>query len=465
MWFKRDIRQDVIALLSGIGYYKLSERRRKLLRNVLIASLGAHVLFMVIFGSWVISKAIRGEKTTFEPKPVLKTYEPRKLELKVKVTKQQRSSSRPSMAPRMVAAKLTDLALPEIKVDPKIIKTSFQPKFKAVAGIGLGVGLGTGYGLGGFGDGVSDINFFGLPARGERVAILVDVSVSMVEEVRGGAKGYWKVKNRIGQVIGSLKEAALFNVIVFADASSAWQKQLVIGSDDNKTKAKLFLRPFNTEGNWGLTSGNLSPANIGLPAAGGTTRLDLALTAAFEQGADTILIISDGLPRVLKPVTAAQQQAYAAIAANWQAQNAAAIQQWQQAEAVASYAEERIWVPPTPAVPARPPAKAPLKEGQPIDQGSPAQPARPGHWEIRRVRQGGGRPAPQAPPPPQPTWWTLTDFIEHLKILHEKLYVAKGKKLPVIHCIGYGIDKEGGEFLRGLAEAYKGRYRNVPRMD
>jgi hypothetical protein len=85
----------------------------------------------------------------------MKTYEPRKLEFKVKVSKQQRSSSRPSMSPRMVSTKMSDIALPEIKVDPKIVKTSFQPKFKAVSGAGLGAGLGTGYGIGGFGTGVS----------------------------------------------------------------------------------------------------------------------------------------------------------------------------------------------------------------------------------------------------------------------------------------------------------------------
>ena len=64
-----------------------------------------------------------------------------------------------------------------------------------------------------------------------------------------------------------------------------------------------------------------------------------------------------------------------------------------------------------------------------------------------------------------PAKWTLSDFIEHLKILHEALYVKKGKKLPIIHAIGYAIDKQGGDFLKGLTEHYKGRYQRVAKIE
>ena len=55
----------------------------------------------------------------------------------------------------------------------------------------------------------------------------------------------------------------------------------------------------------------------------------------------------------------------------------------------------------------------------------------------------------------------LNDFIQHLKLLHEVLYVKKGKKLPVIHAIGYAIDKDGGDFLKALTEQYEGRHQKV----
>ncbi len=430
-----------------------------LARRSLYVTLAFHAALLVAAGSIIIGNIFYNREYTFKAQPPpMKTYDPRQLEFKVRVSKQQRSSSRPSMAPRLVATRLDSrFALPEIKTDPKIVKTAFQPKFKAVSGVGLGAGLGTGFGLGGFGAGVSQFDFFGIQGKGEKIAILVDVSVSMVEDERGGPKGYERVRNRINQVVDALSEGSMFNLIVFADAASAWEKQLMVANGDNKTKAKLWLRPFNSPGNYGLSSGNLATSQAGLRAAGGTTRLDLALTAAFEQGADTILVISDGLPRVRKEVTADQYKAHEAQRAQWQQANAERVREWDAAQAAVQVQEERVWVPPRPA---RPP-RASMKEGQAADPGAPAV---PGHWEVRRTHTGGS-PRPQPPPLPEPGWWALSDFIEHLKVLHEKLYVQKGRKLPVVHGIGYAIDKDGGDFLRGLAETYKGRYRRVARID
>jgi hypothetical protein len=444
-------------MLSGIGFTRLSEKRRKQLWMLLMISLGIHLVALLIFGGFVVMRALREEKTVFVAPPPMKTYEPRKLEHKVKVQKQQRSSSRPAMTPRMVSAKPSDFALPEIKSNPKVVKTSFQPKFKEVTGTGLGVGLGTGYGTGGFGMGVSAFNFFGIRGRGDKIAILVDVSVSMVEEEAGGVAGYERVKRRIEQVIDALSDAALFNLIVFGDAASAMDKELIIASKAYKTKAKEYIRPFNVAGNWGLSTGNLKPGSSGLPASGGTTRLDLALAAAFEQGADTILIISDGMPKVKKSLTEEDYKNYEQTRTAWQEQNQAKMQQWDETYAGAPAQAEKVWIPPTPA---RPPSKSPPKEGQAPDMGAPA---REGHWEVRTTHNRPARPQP--PGPPDPGWWTLPDFIEHFTRLHEASYLKKGRKPPIVHCIGYQINEEGGAFLKGLARQYKGQYRRVSRVD
>ena len=349
------------AFLSGIGYYRLSVRRRKILSIVFGASLAVHIVGLMVAGVWAITHSPSEEVTIFTTPPPVRTYEPRKLEHRVKVKKRQRSSSRPSMVPRLVSTKLSDVALPEIKVDPKLIHTTFQPNFKAVSGKGLGAGLGTGYGTHGFGQGVSSINFFGIQAKGERVAVLVDVSVSMVEEERGGVLGYMQVKKRLGQVVDALSEASLFNVVVFADAANVMEKKMVIGSPDNKRRAKTFIQPYNMEGNWGLSSGNVSASYVGLQAKGGTTRLDLALTEAIRQGADTILVISDGIPRVKKGHTAEQMAAHAETLSAWQSSAAASAPS-------APVSSKKVWIPPQPARPARParPAsKAPPKAGHP----------------------------------------------------------------------------------------------------
>ncbi|MBM4148225.1 MAG: VWA domain-containing protein [Lentisphaerae bacterium] len=468
------------ALLTGLGFQKLSKQRRRQLQYVFLVSLAIHVVGLAAFGGWVVLRH-RGERATiFTTPPPSRTYEPRKLEHQVKIQKRQRSSSRPSMVPRLVSLKTSQIALPEIKMDPKIVHTTFQPKFKAVSGKGLGVGLGTGYGTDGFGAGVSSFNFFGIPARGERVAVLVDVSVSMVEEQRGGPQGFWRVKERLNQVVDSLNEGTLFTVIVFAEAAKVMDKEMLIASEDNKKKAKLFIRPFNTEGNWGLTQGNVS-GGPGLQAGGGresSTRLDLALTGAMLQGADTILVISDGIPRVKKVWSAEQAQAFQNQQAKWASENAAQMQAWNQANAAyqgsMQTVTERVWVPPTPAQPAippRPPSKQPPKEGQAPDRGDPgrpAQPAKPGYWKevTRRVGGGGSPPGPRPQPPPvaDPGWWTLTDFVEHITLLYNAVYVKQGRKPPVIHCIGYQIDDEGHAFLQDLSSNYRGQYRRVRQL-
>lgn len=435
------------------GQEVLGSRRRRLLQYILLGSLAVHVFALAVFGSIKLVQYLTKEETVFEAPPPTRTYEPRKVELKVKVQKRQRSSSRPAVIPRMVSTRPSNISLPEIKVDPKVVSTTFQPKFKAVSGKGMGAGLGTGYGTSGFGEGVSAINFFGLSARGERIAVLVDVSVSMVEEERGGPAGFNRVRQRLADVVKSLRDGTLFTVIAFADACSTMSPKMVYASDETRNKARNFLNAYNTEGNYGLDSGNFSGANVGLRATGGTTRLDLAITAAMMQGADTIMIISDGLPEVEKGVDEAQMKAYYATVEQWRASHAAALENYEKAYANAPV--RRVWVPPQPA---RPPSNPKvLKEGVKPDPGAPA---RPGYW--REVRDVGPRPSP--PPPPKGGRWTLNDFINHMNMIYESEYKPKSLKMPQVHCIGYQIDKPGGDFLNGLARHFKGQYRLVRKL-
>lgn len=435
------------------GFTVLNSRRRNLLRYILLGSLAVHVLGMVVFGSVKLVQYLTKEDVVFEAPPPSITYEPRKVELKVKVQKNQRSSSRPAVVPRMTSTRPSNISMPEIKVDPKVVSTSFQPKFKAVSGKGMGAGLGTGYGTSGFGEGVSAINFFGLSARGERIAVLVDVSVSMVEEERGGPAGFNRVRERLAQVVKSLKDGTLFTVVAFADGCSTMSPKMVYASEETRTKARDFLNGFNTEGNYGLDNGNFTGTSIGLKATGGTTRLDLAISAAMMQGADTIMIISDGLPEVEKGLDDNAMKAYNERVKQWYAANQGALDAY--AKAVANAPVRKVWVPPQPA---RPPSNPKiLKEGVKPDPGAPA---RPGYWaEERDVG-----PRPQPPPPPQAGRWTLADFVTHMNMIYEAEYKPKSLKMPQVHCIGYQIDKQGGAFLNDLSKRFKGQYRLVRKL-
>lgn len=435
-------------------------QRSRVLRFVLFISLCIHLLAGLIFGGVVLVTTMLKEEVVFEAPPPIRTYEPRKVELKVKVQQKQRSSSRPQVVPRMVSARPSNITLPDIKVDPKLVTTTFQPKFKAVSGVGMGVGLGTGYGTSGFGQGVSQVNFFGIRATGERIAVCVDVSVSMVEDERGGPAGFLRVKQRVNEVVDAIKDGTLFNVIAFADGCSILEgDKMMYANPETRTQAKRFLEPFNTEGHYGLSAGNFTGIASGLKGQGGTTRLDLAISAAMAQGADTILVISDGLPKVQKGFSDAQLASHRARVEEWYKANAGAIAA--QREAAANAPVRKVWVPEQPARPPRPPSKQQnLKEGQQPDQGDPGAPARPGYWhEVRDVPAG-----PNPPGMPEVGFWTLSDFCQHIDMIYKDVYVQKGLKVPKLHCIGYQIDKEGHGFLEKLALQYKGQFRLVNRM-
>ena len=436
--------------LASSGFLRLSAMRRRQLARLLLASLVGVLCAGATTAGIVVFTSMREPPPTFTTPPPSRTYEPKQLEHKVKVQKRQRSSSRPAVVPRIVSTKPSDIALPEVKMDPKLVTTSFQPKFKAVSGKGLGAGLGTGYGTSGFGEGVSSVNFFGIQARGERIGVLVDVSISMVEDERGGIPGFSRVKARVGGVVDALREGTLFTVIAFADGCDRMSAELKHANAATRNEAKSFIRPFNIEGSYGLDSGNYSGSPHGKHSNGGTTRLDLAIGAAMDLGCDTLLIISDGMPMVEKEPTAAQLQAYQAKIQQWQAQNA-------NYKPVAGHME-RVWIPPQPARPAIPASKQKLKEGQPPPRDIPAQPAREGHWEERMV--GGSHP-PKRPEPPKAGYWTLADFTEHIDLIYDAVYKPQGRKKPNVHTIGYQIDKEGNAFLQALARQYHGQYRRV----
>jgi len=444
-------------LLSGLGFYKLSVRRRQQLMYVFLGSLLVHVVGLIAFGGWTVMRSRKEEATVFRTPPPVRTYEPRKLEHRVKVQNRQRSSSRPAMLPRLVANTPSRVSLPEIKADPKLIHTTFQPKFKAVSGKGLGAGLGTGYGTHGFGTGMQTYDFFGIRARGEKVAVLVDVSVSMVEPERGGVAGYMAVKQRLGQVVDSLPDTALFNVIVFADAAESLEPKLVLANESNRENAKRFLRPFNRDGNWGLSSGNVGQDPDGLKAAGGTTRLDLALTAALRMQADTILIISDGIPRVGKALSAEQVQAHRERVKAWNAANSKNLENWDAKWGGGKGVADRVWIPPSKKKPAKK-QDGPPREGQRGGGGG----GHNGYWKVVHTR--GYRSRPRPPGAPNPGMWTLNDFIKHIGLLHAKYYQKAGLPEPKVYGIGYAIDKEGHRFLHALSKHYKGQYRRVTRI-
>ena len=210
-------------------------------------------------------------------------------------------SNCPPLQTRPLIARVpAHLALPEIRADARQVAATLLPAFQAVAGDDAGGGVATNTASSNpVARVASTVTFFGIPAKGERLAILLDASRRLALPEMGGASGCQRVKERVGQMLDDLQDGTRFNVIVFDDACATMAPAMVPARHETRRQARQFLRAFNTDGHWGLTTGTYSGGD-GLAAGGGATRLDLAIAAAMKDGADAILIISAGLPRVQK---------------------------------------------------------------------------------------------------------------------------------------------------------------------
>jgi len=203
-------------------------------------------------------------------------------------------------------AALPPVPMPNYDLNP--VGSNMGNKFGAT-GMGTqdGLGLADVGGPGGMGSGSGDINFFGIRDKGERVALLVDISTSMVDPRKGGYEGYTRVKAELMRIVNELPEKVSFNLFLFGSQVFCMDlKGLVRATPEAKKKASEFLQPFYDPQNPGSleTSDELDyadhvyhPDEDRLPQGGGT-RVDIAMLAAFHQNPDTIFIISDGAPNV-----------------------------------------------------------------------------------------------------------------------------------------------------------------------
>jgi len=453
--------------------------------GVIFLSLGLHAAIIVAIGGVVVFRYFTRPPVQFKtpPKQTVQRIEPRKLEYQVRMQEQQKKSGRPTVSARMTAQTLGSLSLPQIKTDVKPSRNDVFANVTGFGGSGLGDGLGSGTGAGGLGLGMSSVSFFGVQDRGEKIAILVDVSASMLGDDKGGAPGFQAVKTELGKVVKSLNEGTFFNVIVFAEAVDLFQEKLVLANTANKNAAVQFIEPYNQvtaesaseavkalAGSGGAGGGGGAGGKGGGGAGGGggqqrggtqgynkalgvgthlnnyrpssedmamapwgTTRLDTALCAAFEQGADAIFILTDGKPRVLKPLTDAQREENE----KYREENSEAIDQArnQKSQQLANENRTRAEKGLAPKV---------LEEGAGLN-------FRPPH--------------PQEP-------WSNQEMLAHVQKLVKMLYADKKLKPPHVHIVGYEITggsdpkdvkerTDAATFLRSLANRYQGNFRNL----
>lgn len=406
------------------------KKTRQWLWGTFSLSFLVHAGLIALLGGVVVFKAFERPPAQFAqpPPPAPPRLDPRKLEHQVKVRQEQQQSGRPRVAPRLSANKISEFALPDIKAVPVKVKDAVKATdVRTFGGGGLGNGMGSGSGMGGLGLGTSQVMMFGLKAQTERVAVLVDLSPSMVEDERGGFDGFAALKREIKEVVRSLNEGSFFNLITFDSGIDVFQPDAVIANKKNKEEAALWIDPYMSnpqdvsQGNG--TKGNgyqMKTDTPVLPASGGVTRLELAIAAAMESAVDTMFIITDGSPNIRRMATPEQLK-------EWERLRNDPREQKRLAKAKEDY-EAMI-------------------QKETADRAKRGLPP--------RVVENRGSPDYV------PDLYDDGSVLDYVKKLGKTLYADKGKKPPKIYIVGYISDPREENFLRQLGSRNGGTFRRT----
>ena len=406
-------------------------RFRPLLYKVLVFSLLLHVALILVISPLVVFSYLFKREVNFAPPPeVTRTIEPRKLEYKVHVQETQKRSGRPQVQPRLTADRISEFALPDLKLEVAPIRSKSIPRMVNFSSSGVGTGLGDGQGNEGLAQGHSAINFFGVRARAERVFILVDVSSSMLEDIRGGYNGFKLVREEIARIVKQLSPGTFFNVGAFAHSYDQFKDKMVLASSDHKQEALAWLAKYNNPGGKVETYSahtelavEVETYKVGLGDKGGTTRQDLGISAAFAQGADAVFMITDGQPRLMRHLTDEEWEA-------WKKKY------WTEAE-VKRVERDRE------------------REKKELDEENKRR-AKKGLPPKVEVEYGVA--ALKWPEMPRES---MLDYIDALQAL---LYTSQNKKPARIYVIGYETLDEDETFLRQVARKHGGTFRHLKNL-
>jgi hypothetical protein len=362
------------------------------------------------------------------------------------------------VSPRLTANRVSGISLPEIEADPMAapVKSNIQKNVgKNFSMGGLGTGLGSGTGSGGLGLGTSTVSFFGIQAAGERIAFVIDLSRSMVEDDKGGLNGIIVLKNELKSMVQKLNDGTFFNLIFFDDKVDLFKPKLVVAKPPTKKEADEFISPYYAD--FGKeTLQNYSQDKRDWPSAtrlhnynhpmlestakyvsgGSNSQIDTPLAAAFQMQADTIFIISDGYPVFERALFGKELEEY-------QRRVKEAEEKWaklspkelERIEKSNQESREKYWK----ALDAENAKRA--RRGLPpkvFEEGGPGG-----------IGFGVGRPS-----------LTSAQTIVYIRAMAVELYGDK-KKMPKIYTVAYGAQAGGEEFLQSLSREFHGRYRKI----
>lgn len=148
--------------------------------------------------------------------------------------------------------------------------------------------------------GTATVNFFGIKAKGRRIAFIVEAERYMLTDPKGGIPAYQIVKEEIASMIGKFGVDTAFNVMMFDHFHlSAFSDRLLPATSANIAKIRDWFYPINREfEKIGLATINYPPVKARTEVEPIKSKLlqgyMLAIQYALECDVDTVFIITSG---------------------------------------------------------------------------------------------------------------------------------------------------------------------------
>ncbi len=266
------------------------KRRRNLIVTILLAVVAIHALAGLGAGLFVVARYFMSPPAQFEVKKDIR-LPAKEREHKMNMAEFDAMTPKPSFNDKMASTRPTDFALPELPkipmdqmlpLDPGAIVSDAVSSLVGTSGLGGG-GQGAG-GLGGTGEGFS---FMGIQSKGKRIALLFDVSGSVVNKSNNSGVPMSKIREETTKLIESLGINTRFGLVQFVRNYKPFRPELLPATEQNKEAAVQWINQEWSE------SGQMAASGRGvisrLPNG-----IEIVLEDIFKQEPDVIFIVSDG---------------------------------------------------------------------------------------------------------------------------------------------------------------------------
>lgn len=279
-----------------IHHFIPKKEKHGLLWQIFVFVAVIHVILLVTFGSYVVSRTILEDDEVMAPPPITDAQDIKPKVNKVIVERQNKKSSKPSR--RISIANPNSSNPPEVNVN---LPASF--------GSGMGISpISSKTMMSDLKVSTTTVSLFGQENRTEKVMICVDAGPDLMTDERGGLDTYKVIKDEIKTLINQLPPTCLFNLMVYDLSNNVdflvYRQNLVSATRANKKDACDWISPYNVSlKNIGVrwTNYQLKYPYLPQPPASptywpGKFKAFRIYQAALEQGADTIYILATGWP-------------------------------------------------------------------------------------------------------------------------------------------------------------------------